>query len=248
MNAPVPNPHIPSTRQPVFNLPAVVSGLIALLLAIHAGRTFILGVDADLQVLLDFAFIPIREFHPEAFAELAAVGDGARVWTFVTYAFLHGDWGHVIINCVWLAAFGSPLARRFGAVRFLLFTAVGSIAGAAVHLAVYPNSPAPVIGASAGISALMAGAARFIFQRSGPMWSLGGFDAYRQPAAPLRDLVRDQRVMAFLGLWFVVNLIFGLTSGAGLASGAVAWDAHIGGFVAGLLLFRFFDPVPRAPV
>ncbi|MEJ0013218.1 MAG: rhomboid family intramembrane serine protease [Bauldia sp.] len=246
MNAPVPNPHIPATRQPIFNLPAVVTGLIALLVAIHAGRVFILSQDADLQVILDFAFLPIRETNPNAYSDLAAIGDGARVWTFLTYAFLHADWGHVLINCVWLAAFGSPLARRFGAVRFLAYSAVGSIAGAAVHLAIYPTSAAPVIGASAGISALMAGAARFIFQPQGPMWSLGGFDAYRQPAVPLRQLVRDQRVVMFLGVWFVVNLLFGLTGGAGLASGAVAWDAHLGGFAAGLLFFRLFDPVPRA--
>ena len=45
--------------------------------------------------------------------------------------------------------------------------------------------------------------------------------------------------MTFLGVWFALNLVFGLTGGAGLASGAVAWDAHLGGFLAGLLLFRF---------
>ncbi len=246
MNAPVPNPHIPATRQPIFNLPAVVTGLIALLIAIHAGRVFILTSDADLNVILDFAFIPIRETHPEAYSDLAAIGNGARVWTLLTYAFLHADWGHVLINSVWLAAFGTPLARRFGAIRFLTYSAVGAVAGVAVHLAIYPNSVAPVVGASAAISALMAGAARFIFQPQGPMWSLGGFDAYRQPATPLRVLVRDTRVLMFVGVWFAVNLIFGLTGGAGLASGAVAWDAHLGGFIAGLLFFRIFDPVPRA--
>jgi membrane associated rhomboid family serine protease len=245
MNAPIPNPHIPATRQPIFNLPAVVTGLIALLIAIHAGRAFILSQDADLQVILDFAFIPIRETHLDAYSDLAAIGQGARVWTFLSYALLHADWGHVLINSVWLAAFGSPVARRFGALRFLAFAALGAVAGVALHLAIYPMSVAPVIGASAGISALMAGAARFIFQPQGPMWSLGGFDAYRQPAAPLSVLIRDGRVMMFIGAWFVVNLIFGLTGGAGLASGAVAWAAHVGGFVAGLLFFRIFDPVPR---
>jgi membrane associated rhomboid family serine protease len=245
MNAPFPNPNMPATRQPIFNLPAVVAGLIALLLAIHAGRVFILSSDADLQVLLDFAFIPIRETNPDAYSDLAAIGDGARVWTFLTYAFLHADWAHVLVNVVWLAAFGSPVARRFGAVRFLAYAALGAIGGAALHLAIYPSSVAPLVGASAAISALMAGAARFIFQPSGPLWSLGGVDAYRQPAAPLRVLVRDRRVIVFLGVWFAVNLIFGLTNGAGLASGAVAWDAHIGGFVVGLLFFRLLDPVPR---
>jgi membrane associated rhomboid family serine protease len=102
-----------------------------------------------------------------------------------------------------------------------------------------------VVGASAAISALMAGAARFIFQPAGPLWSISGIDTYRQPAVPLTALVRDRRVVMFLGVWFAVNLIFGLTNGAGLASGAVAWAAHIGGFVVGLLFFRLFDPVPR---
>jgi membrane associated rhomboid family serine protease len=245
MNAPVPNPRIPATRQPIFNLPTVVAGLIALLLAIHAGREYILSSDTDLQVILNFAFIPIRETNPGKYSDLLAIGDGARVWTFLTYGFLHAGWAHVILNVVWLAAFGSPLARRFGATRFLAYSAVGAIAGAALHLAIYPSSEAPVVGASAAISAMMAGAARFVFQSRGPMWSLAGFEAYRQPAAPLRELVRDGRVMTFLAVWFGTNIVFGFTGGAGLASGAVAWDAHLGGFVAGLLLFPLFDPVAR---
>jgi membrane associated rhomboid family serine protease len=247
MNAPTPNPHIPATRQPAFNLPPVVSALVALMLAIQAGQTLFLSSDAQLQVLLNFAFIPVRETQPELFDGMVALGaSGARVWTFLTYAFLHGGWAHVGINCVWLAAFGSPVVRRFGARRFLLYAAIGAIAGAAIHLAIYPHSQVPVVGASAAISALMAGAARFVFQAEGPMWSLSGFDAYRRPAAPLIAIVRDGRVMAFLGVWFAVNIIFGVTGGAGLAEGAVAWDAHIGGFLAGLLLFRLFDPVQRS--
>lgn len=242
MNAPFPNPPPPSTREPVLNLPAVVGGLIVLLLAIHALRIYVLSGEADMQAILDFAFIPIREVQPEIFAGMAQ--PGARVWSFVTYAFLHGDWMHVAINCVWLAAFGSPLARRFGAVRFLVFSAIGAIAGAALHLAVYPNSLVPMVGASAAVSAQMAGAARFVFQAGGPMWGRGAPGAYARPAAPLTEVVRDRRVLAFLGVWFGINIVFGLTGGAGLAEGGVAWDAHIGGFVAGLLLFRLFDPVP----
>ncbi len=76
------------------------------------------------------------------------------------------------------------------------------------------------------------------------MWPGAGDYAYRLPAAPLREVFRNSRVLVFLGVWFGINLIFGLTGGAGLAEGGVAWDAHIGGFVAGLLLFRWFDPVP----
>lgn len=241
MNAPFPNPS-PSTRQPILNLPPVIAITIVVLVAIHALRLYWLDTDADMQVILDFAFIPIRELQPEAFAGLAA--GGARVWSFLTYAFLHGDWTHVAINCFWLAAFGTPLARRFGAARFLAFSAIGAIAGAALHLAVFPNSLVPMVGASAAISAQMAGASRFVFQSGGPMWTRAGVGAYQRPAAPLSEIVRDRRVLAFLGVWFGINIVFGLTGGAGLSEGAIAWDAHIGGFIAGLLLFRWFDPVP----
>lgn len=244
MNAPFPNPPAPSTRQPILNLPVSVTALIGLLIAIHAIRTLFLSDQADIQVILDFAFIPVRETAPEAFSGTAAAG--AVVWSFVTYAFLHADWSHVLINVVWLAAFGAPLARRFGTARFLLFSAAGAIAGAALHLALYPNSLVPLVGASAAISAQMAGASRFVFQAGGPMWGRGDQRAYMYPAAPLLEVLRDRRVLAFLAVWFGVNLIFALVGGGGLSEGAVAWDAHIGGFLAGLLLFRLFDPV-RAP-
>jgi membrane associated rhomboid family serine protease len=242
MNAPFPNPPPPATRQPVLNLPTVVAVTIAVLVAIHAWRVYWLDADAYVQAILDYAFFPIRETQPAAFAGIAP--DGARVWSFVTYALLHGDWMHVAINCVWLAAFGSPLARRFGASRFLAFSAVGAIAGAALHLAFHPNAMVPMVGASAAISAQMAGAARFVFQTGGPLWGRGSTGAHHLPAAPLLEAFRDRRVLAFLAVWFGINIVFGLTGGAGLSEGAVAWDAHIGGFVAGLLLFRFFDPVP----
>ncbi|HVZ14337.1 MAG TPA: rhomboid family intramembrane serine protease, partial [Bauldia sp.] len=196
------------------------------------------------QVILDFAFIPIRETHPETYAELVDAGIGPRIWTFLTYAFLHGGWVHVGVNCVWLAAFGSPVARRFGAVRFLAYCAICAIAGAAAHLAIFPTSAAPVVGASAAISGLMAGAARFVFEPTGPLWSLSGTGAYRQPASKLTDLIRNRRAMIFLGVWFVLNILSGFVDITNTISQPVAWDAHIGGFLVGLLFFRLFDPVP----
>jgi membrane associated rhomboid family serine protease len=232
----------------MFNVPPVLAGLIALLLAIHVGRVFLLNDDTDFQVILDFAFIPIRETHPETYAELVAAGIGPRIWTFLTYAFLHGSWLHVGFNCVWLAAFGSPVARRFGAVRFLIYAALCAIAGAAVHLAIYPTSPGAVVGASAAISGLMAGAARFVFEPTGPLWSLTGSGAFRQPASKLIDLVRNGRAIVFLGVWFVLNIASGFVDITNTISQPVAWDAHIGGFLVGLLFFRLFDPVPGPAV
>ena len=96
-----------------------------------------------------------------------------------------------------------------------------------------------MIGASASISGFMAAAMRFAFQRAGPLGLLGRDEpsAYRVPALPLTAVLRDPRVLAFLGVWFALNLLFGLGS-LSLDGGeqAIAWQAHIGGFLAGLLL------------
>ncbi len=233
-----------SRRQPIFNVPPVVVGLLGTLLAIHALRVWLLDGRTEVWLITTFAFIPLRVSAASTFATVFPGGEGAQIWSFVTYALLHATWGHVLINALWLAAFGSPLAWRFGSTRFLLFSAVGAIAGAAFHLAIYPQSVTPMVGASAAISAHMAGASRFVFAHGGPLWRGQGSAVYRQPAPSLGVVMTDGRVLSFLGVWFAVNLVFGLSGASpGIASGAIAWDAHIGGFLAGLFLFPLFDPV-----
>ncbi|MCB1489085.1 MAG: rhomboid family intramembrane serine protease [Bauldia sp.] len=233
-------------RQPIFNLPGVVMLMLATLAAIHALRTWVLGEDANVEILLLFSFIPVRITDPGFFGAPIPGGTAAQVWSFVTYAFLHADWSHLIFNGLWLAAFGSPVAVRFGTTRFLIYSVAGAVGGAFLHLAVHPSSPVPMIGASAAISAHMAGAARFVFSGAGPLVGFRGANpaAYHRPAPPLTAIFRNRSVLSFLGVWFGLNLLFGLFGGAtGLASGAIAWEAHIGGFVTGLLLFPLLDPV-----
>jgi membrane associated rhomboid family serine protease len=123
---------------------------------------------------------------------------------------------------------------------------LGAIGGAVVFLLFNSDELTPVIGASAAISAHMAGASRFVFFAGGPMRGIDGPAANRRPAPPLRAAVMDRRVLTFLAVWFGLNLLFGLFAGnSAFASGSIAWEAHIGGFLAGLLLFRYFDPIPR---
>jgi len=119
--------------------------------------------------------------------------------------------------------------------------------GAAMHLVTHAGEQYPMIGASAVISGTMAGAMRFAFQQGGPLSFRRNGDAtdYRVPAIPLTGVLRDFRVLAFLAVWFGINLLFGLGSLPFAGSGqVVAWQAHIGGFLAGLLLFSWFDPEP----
>jgi membrane associated rhomboid family serine protease len=101
------------------------------------------------------------------------------------------------------------------------------------------------------VSGTMAAAMRFAFVKGSFLsFSRGDADAAaRVPALSLMRALRDPRVLAFLAIWFGVNIIFGIGSIAIGSDGAsVAWQAHIGGFLAGLVLFALFDPVPkRAP-
>jgi membrane associated rhomboid family serine protease len=195
-----------------------------------------------------FGFIPKR-YDSTLLAIPFPGGAGAKVWSFVTYSLLHANLSHIGFNVLWLLPFGSALARRFGAVRFFVFMAVTAVAGALAHLVTHEHAVAPMIGASASVSGTMAAAIRFAFMKGSFLsFSRGDADAAaRVPAHSLWQALRNPRVLGFLAVWFGVNIIFGVGSIAIGADGAsVAWQAHIGGFFAGLMLFSLFDPVPRA--
>jgi len=240
-------------REPAFNVPGIIVGLIAILGAIHFVRAYLLTPDQDQLMLALMAFDPIRYESSILPGYVLPGGFGAEIWTFFTYALIHGSWVHYGVNMIWFLPFGSALARRFGPWRFMGFFVATAVAGAFAHLAAYAGQNAPVVGASAAISGTMAGAMRFAFQPGGPLHFLRSGDDtdYRVPALPLSGVFRDPRVLIFLGVWFGINFLFGATSlsaGTGLGTGAiVAWQAHIGGFVAGLVLFAWFDPAPETP-
>jgi membrane associated rhomboid family serine protease len=237
----------PQPREPILTLPAALTAYIALLVVIHAVR-MLLPDDIDDLVIEMFGFIPKR-YDSTLLDVTFPGGTGAKVWSFVTYSLLHANLSHIGFNVLWLLPFGSALARRFGAIRFFVFMAVTAAAGALAHFITHEHAVAPMIGASASVSGTMAAAIRFAFvQGSFLSFSRGDADAAaRVPALSLSHALRNGRVLGFLAVWFAVNIIFGVGSIAIGAEGAsVAWQAHIGGFLAGLLLFTLFDPVPRA--
>jgi membrane associated rhomboid family serine protease len=221
-------------HEPAFNLPGFILAFSLVLLAIHALRMFVLSRSQDLWTIILFAFIPARYG--------AAAGSfpvpGAAYWSPVTYSFLHGDWSHLFVNLLWLVAFGSPVARRLGPVRVLALTIITSVAGAAMHLAFYAGEAVPMVGASAVVSGYMGAAARFAFQpgRRGALNVEG-------PALPLMRSFTDPRFMSFLVVWMVLNLLFGSSLIPIAGDGAsIAWQAHVGGFLAGILAFSLLDP------
>ena len=260
-------------RERIFNLPPAVLWILALLIGIE-GLCQSVSPETYLEILRNFAFVPGRftyAFDPGRALDFAGLpqdpalraearefflGNGKPLWwTPLTYALLHGSWLHVAVNSIWFAAFGAAVARRFHALRFLLFCAFGAIAGAGAHYLTHPSNLEPVVGASAVVSGVMGAAVRFAFQPGAPLGAQLGFSilreddfAYRLPALPLRGIFSNRGAVSFLFFWFLANFLFGITPGAaGIENAAVAWQAHIGGFLFGLFAFRWFDP-PGPPV
>jgi membrane associated rhomboid family serine protease len=236
---------VPKLREPILNVPAVVLAVLATLVIIHLVRMFMLSAEDDRIFLYTFAFVPAR-YDAGLVDGVLPGGFGATIWTFVSYALIHADLSHLGFNAIWLLAFGSPVARRFGPLRTLASLAVTAAAGALAHLATHAGELEPMIGASGAISGMMAAATRFVFQPGGSldMWRGIAGDPDRIPAAPLAVALRNPRVLAFLAVWFGVNLLFGLGSVSIIGDDhSVAWQAHVGGFLAGLLLFSAFDPI-----
>jgi membrane associated rhomboid family serine protease len=237
----------PKRREPIFNVPPIVIATVLVLVLVHVVRMFALTDEQDLQVILIFSFIPARYGSELAASGAFPGGFGADLWTFFTYAFLHADLMHLSLNLAWLLPFGTALARRFGAWRYVAFLLVTAALGALAHLITHLGATDPMIGASAAISGAMAAALRFVLREGGPLsvFRRDTSEAYRVPATPLLETLRDPRFLLFLAVWLGLNALFGLgTVSFGEEAGqTLAWQAHVGGFFAGLLLFNAFDPV-----
>ncbi len=262
----------PGAHEPAFNIPHVVLALAMALAAIHGLRN-LLDDTADWHLAAEWGFVSGRfslwlgqatipdllmaQFGPSAGrlgvetlpSQVRALIDAGpnAVLSLLSYGLLHGSLGHMVTNALWLIVFGSPVSRRLGAGRFLLLLVVSSVAGALAQWLWDPLALAPLVGASAAVSGATAAAARFVFQEGIAMGDLGRDDLVRAiPAARLGRLFANPRALAFVGFWFAANLIFG-TGVIPLAGedASIAWQAHIGGFLAGLLLFPALD---RGPV
>jgi membrane associated rhomboid family serine protease len=235
---------VTSRHEPIFNVPPVVIATVAVLIAVHAVRMLLLTDAQDAKFLLTFAFIPARYDSTLLAGASFPGGIAADAWTFFTYAFIHADLLHIGFNLAWLLPFGTAIARRFGAWRYTAFMLVAAAASALAYLVSHPEPMAPLIGASGAISGAMAAAMRFVFQPGGPRGLLGETDAFRIPARPLLATLMDVRFLLFLAVWFGLNMLFGLgTVSIGVGAGqTIAWQGHIGGFLAGLILFSAFDP------
>jgi membrane associated rhomboid family serine protease len=199
-------------REPMFNAPWTIVVLCVGLIALYAVQVFAVN-DATLGTL---ALTP---------AQLAA----GHWQTLVTSMFLHGSWPHVLMNSVAALAFGPPVARLFGlgprgALVFLLFyLTCGVFAGLGFVVADLRDTE-PVVGASGAISGLLGAASRLIqgHGRIGPLFG--------------------QTVIGMAIAWAIVNIALGIVPGwtPGAMGMPVAWQAHLAGYAAGVLLIGPF--------
>lgn len=238
-------PEDPETAPPsVFQAPAVVPVLIGLLVAIHVILQ-LAGTDWQIWALYAFAFIPARFGGGEAMPFIP----GSQYWSLLSHAFLHADWTHLMFNSLWLLIFGTVAARYMGSLRFLVLAAASAVAGALATLALHWGESAIMIGASGAVSGLMAASVPIMYGR-GMRWGtvLAGSPEAARPLSPL-ELLRNRNAVIFTVVWLVITLFSGATGWTGnsfLAEGGIAWEAHLGGFLAGLVAFYLLAPQVRA--
>jgi membrane associated rhomboid family serine protease len=226
-----PRPPWEEARGPILNAPRVVTGLIIAFIVIDIGALFL--SDAQYEYLINsFALTP------ERFAYYGWGGGGTAsdallaFMPLATYAFLHDDLAHLIVNSLGFLIFATPVARRLGTARFLGLTLIATLGAALVHLVFHWGSPVAVVGASGAVSGLMGAAFRFILidPKSTPVWP------------PERLPVFSRPVLLCSAVWVALNVTLGVTGFAPEGFGrAVAWEAHLGGYFTGLLVLPLFD-------
>jgi membrane associated rhomboid family serine protease len=230
-------------NQPILNVPGVVLGVVGLLCAIHFALWLL---DEQWQIWSSFAlaFIPARLGGEVQIPALP----GSQVWSFFTYGLLHMDIYHVGSNSLWLLVFSTPLARRWPAWRYLVFLLLSAGAGAASMLVLNWGAFLIIVGASASVSAALAAAMPLMFA-PGFRWGQNRpQDMGKLVALSPRQLLGNRNAIGFALVFMMITLLTGasmaMTGTAFLEERNIAWEAHLGGFLAGLVLFYVLDKNP----
>ncbi len=157
--------------------------------------------------------------------------------SFFTHMFLHGGWFHLISNLWILFIFGDNVEDRMGRGRYLLFYLMGGLIAGLAQVLIDPASPTPAVGASGAIAGIL-GAYFMMFPRARVLTLIPIFFFPWFVEIP---------ALFYLGFWFLSQLFSGISSLSLVdhTIGGVAWWAHIGGFLFGIMFYRFFVPRVR---
>jgi len=210
-------------REPIFNLPPLLLIVVGVLVGVYIWPQYVLKNSWDqLEFFLLFSFTP--GFFYET--DLGYAGDfSLNLFRMVSYSLSHGDWAHLGLNLIWLVIFGAPLIRQLGTIRFLLFWILTAALSALAHFAFHAHALIPLAGV---VSGMMGAAARFGFYRLPGDWLL-----------PMHHALMNKSIVVFIGVWLAANLAIGF-SGIKFDENNIAWEAHIGGLIAGFVLIGLF--------
>jgi membrane associated rhomboid family serine protease len=203
----------------VYSRPVVTISLIAVNVIIYLYQSTLSAYRFD-QFVTDWGIVP----------------DDLHVISLFTSMFLHASWMHVLGNMLFLWVFGRNVEDLIGGVRFLIFYLLCGLAAGGVQVLANLYSPAPTVGASGAIAGVM-GAYLIKFPRSQIDTLVLLFIFFTRLAIP---------APFYLLLWFGMQLLNSAFSGArSYTGGGIAYFAHIGGFIAGMLLIRLFPSRQR---
>jgi len=206
---------IPSERVPVVNYFLIAVNLLLFLYEVSLGEDL-------LPFLYRYAVVPARLLG-------GGPGSAGALFTPVTAMFLHAGWFHVLGNMLYLYIFGDNVEDAFGHARYLLFYLACGVASFAVQIAFQRASAVPNLGASGAIAGVL-GAYFLLYPRARVVTLLPLFVFFTFVEIP---------AVVFLGLWFLMQFASGAASlGRPAGTGGVAWWAHIGGFLAGIVFLN----------
>ena len=228
----------PYRDENVTQRPAIVTGAIIALNVLSwivvqgAGATFPLAKSVCELGLIPGELtgsLPVGTTFPVGDGLVCATDPGRQVSHLLTSMFLHGSWMHLLGNMWFLWLFGNNVEDSMGRGRFVLFYLLSGLAAAIGQVVTDPSSAVPMVGASGAISGVMGG--YLVLYPNVRVYTL----------VPLGFFITSMALPAWvmLGYWFLIQFVSGLAAFGG-GMGGVAFWAHIGGFVAGVVLIKFF--------
>jgi rhomboid family protein len=217
--------------QPRFSTPFVTYFLIAINLLIYYGE-FVLDPRSERALLSQFGLIPVH-----VAAAVTGTGQVAAAPALVpifTSMFLHGSWMHVLGNMWFLWIFGDNIEDYLGHFKYLVFYLLSGVGAALTQVILSPASRIPTVGASGAIAGVL-GAYFLLYPKARVLTWFPLIFLFYLPA------------WIMLGYWFVVQFLSGAATSAAGASqaGGVAFWAHVGGFIVGIVLIKVFPERPR---
>lgn len=216
---------------PSKNVPMVNNVLIALNVLVFIVQ-LMQGADAN-RFIFTYGLVPAR-YTVDRLSEHFTLFQQAFAW--LSFMFLHGGFMHILFNMWSLYIFGDNVEDHLGPLRYLAFYLLCGVASGLSHLVLNAQSTAPTIGASGAIAGVM-GAYFLLHPRSRILTLI-----------PIIFIPWFVEIPAFffLGIWFLMQFLNAAASGG--TAGGIAWWAHIGGFVFGMLFLKLFDMLPGTGV